>query len=396
MTTSEPVPHRLDLTVLISGAGIAGPALAYWLARYGAAVTVVEHAAGPRPGGQAVDFKGAVHDEVLRRMGIRDEVYRRQTGGVDGVVVDAAGRKIAAVPGDIVSGDVEILRGDLADLLHEHSRDQVEYLFGDTITALAETADGVRVTFAHAAPRTVDLVVGADGIHSRVRGLAFGPEAEFVEPTGYHYALVDLDVTSASGAGEMYSEPGRTAAIESGKASAFFVFSGPGLTYDRNDADQQKAVLAAAYAGGGWRVPELLAALPRAGSVYLDSISRVSVDHWSRGRVALLGDAAHGAPLGGFGTGLAIVGAYVLAGELLAAGGDHRTGFRRYEEVMRRYAGVGEKTRVGAFLAPTTRAGLWLRNQVLRSAWIMRGVLTLTDRLATRVELRDYPTPAAR
>lgn len=182
----------------------------------------------------------------------------------------------------------------------------------------------MHVTVAHAAPRTVDLVVGADGIHSGVRGPAFGPEGEFVEQTGYHYALVDVGLSTTSGSGELYSEPGRTAAIDSEKASAFFVFRSPGLIYDRDDVEQQKAVLAAAFDGGGWRLPELVAALPRAASVYLDSISRVSVDRWSRGRVVLLGDAAHGAPLGGFGTGLAIVGASVLAGELLAAGGDFR------------------------------------------------------------------------
>ncbi len=321
-------------------------------------------------------------------MGLWDAIVARQTGGQDQTIVDADGRAIGVMPGDFTGGDVEIRRGDLAQILYESTRESCEYVFGDEITSLTETADGVHVTFAKAAPRTFDLVVGADGIHSAVRRLAFGPEADYVSSSGYYYALADLDVT---GEPVMYNEPGRMVAIGGPKAPAFFVFASPDLTYDRYDAEQQKQVLRDAYAGGRWRVPELLDRLPGAASVYVDSISRVSIDRYSTGRIALLGDAAYGSTLAGFGTGLAVVGAYVLAGELLAADGDHEVAFRRYEEVFRGYAKVGEQGRPGAFLAPRTRLGMRARNLMFRTAPLMRAMLWITDRFATAVDLRDYP-----
>jgi 2-polyprenyl-6-methoxyphenol hydroxylase-like FAD-dependent oxidoreductase len=382
----------LNQTVLISGASVAGPSLALWLERYGATVTVVERAPELRPGGQAIDFKGAVHRRVLEAMGVWDAIVARRTGGQDQTVVDADGRALAVLPGDFSGGDVEIRRGDLSRILYEATRESCEYVFGDEITSLTETADGVHVTFAKAPPRTFDLVVGADGIHSAVRRLAFGPEAEHVRFSGYYYALADLGITADH---LMYNEPGRMAAIGGAKAPAFFVFASPELTYDRYDAEQQKQILRDAYAGGGWRIPELLAALDDASYVYVDSISRVFVDRYSTGRIALLGDAGYGSTLAGFGTGLAVVGAYVLAGELLAAGGDHLTAFRRYEEVFRGYAKIGEQGRPGAFLAPRTRLGMRARNTMFRTAPLMRAMGWLTDRFATAVELRDYPALTA-
>src|SRR5436190_20252362 len=216
-----------NLSVLISGASIAGPALACRLTRYGCTVTVVERAPGVRPGGQAVDFKGTAHRTVLDRMGVLDEILERQTGGQDQTIVDAAGHPRAVIPGEFTGGEIEIRRGDLAEILYEHS--DCEYLFGDTITSLTETADGVDVTFTHARPRRFDLVVGADGIHSNVRRLAFGPERDYVEYLGYHYALAELGEKVADGEAVMYNEPGRMAAVGGPKASAFFVFASPEL-----------------------------------------------------------------------------------------------------------------------------------------------------------------------
>jgi 2-polyprenyl-6-methoxyphenol hydroxylase-like FAD-dependent oxidoreductase len=207
-----------NMTVLISGASVAGPALALWLARYGATVTVVEKAPILRGGGQAVDFKGSVHRTVLERMGVLDEVYRRQTGGHDQTIVDASGRVLGVVPGEFTGGDVEIRRGDLAALFYERTKDSCEYVFGDSITSLTETSDGVHVTFAVGAPRTFDLVVGADGIHSNVRRLAFGPEADYVRFLGHYYALADLDI---AGEGLTYNEPGRMVTIGGPKAQSF-------------------------------------------------------------------------------------------------------------------------------------------------------------------------------
>ncbi|MEV4836338.1 FAD-dependent monooxygenase [Nonomuraea sp. NPDC049486] len=376
------------LKILVSGAGIAGPAVAYWLSRYGCEVTVVEKAPGSRPGGQAVDFKGAAQLEVLARMGVLEEVRRRQTGGSDQVIVDGAGRRLAVMPAEFTGGEVEILRGDLAALLHERTAGDCAYVFGDSIAALEEAADGVRVAFERGAPGVFDLVVGADGIHSTVRGLAFGPEERYVRHLGYYYALARLDV---DGAGEMYNEPGRMVSLGGPEAASFFVFASGPLAYDRFDVDEQRRVLADAYRGGGWRIPEVLREIAAVDDVYVDAISRTELGRYARGRVVLLGDAAYGNTLGGFGSGLAVLGAYTLAGELAAAGGDHRAAFAEYEEVMRPYAKAAMKGNAGPFLAPPTRARIALRNQVFKQRLLLRGMLKLTDAFATRGELRDYP-----
>jgi 2-polyprenyl-6-methoxyphenol hydroxylase-like FAD-dependent oxidoreductase len=375
-------------TVLISGASVAGPTLAHWLTRYGCTVTVVERAPSVRPGGQAVDFKGATHRTVLERMGILDDVLKYQTGGTDQTIIDADGRPKAVIPGEFTGGEIEIRRGDLAEILYEHT--DCEYLFGDTITSLTETAGGVDVTFAHAGPRRFDLVVGADGIHSNVRRLAFGPESDYVEFLGHYYALAELGEEVADGEAVMYNEPGRMAAVGGPKASAFFVFASPELDYDRTDVGKQRQLVADAYRGAGWRVPELMARLPAAREFYLDSLSRVTIDHYSRGRVVLLGDAAYGNTLGGFGTGLAIVGAYVLAGELLAADGDHRVAFARYEEQFRGYAKVAQRGSAGPFLAPPSPLRIKLRDWTFRSRFLLGLMLKATDKFATDIELKDY------
>ncbi|MEV4052128.1 FAD-dependent monooxygenase [Amycolatopsis sp. NPDC049688] len=376
-------------TVLISGAGIAGPALACLLTRSGHTVTVVERAPALRAGGQAVDFKGATHRTVLDRMGVLGEVLRRQTGGHDQTIVDATGKPQAVIPGEFTGGDIEIRRGDLSEILCAHA--DCEYLFGDTITTLTETGGGVDVTFAHAAPRRFDLVVGADGIHSNVRRLAFGPERDHVQYLGYHYALAELG-DDLGGEAEMYNEPGRMAAVGGPKAPAFFVFASPELDYDRTDTGKQRQLLMDAYQGAGWRVPELMARIPQAREFYLDTLSRVTIDRYSRGRVVLLGDAAYGNTLGGFGTGLAVVGAYVLAGELRAADGDHRVAFARYEELMRGYAKVSQRGSAGPFLAPPSPLRIKLRDWTFKSRFLLGLLLKATDRFATDIDLPDYPS----
>ncbi len=394
------LPVMTNKTVLISGAGIAGPALAFWLARQGYAVTVVERSAGARTGGQAVDFKGATHRMVLERMGILDEIRRRQTGGHDQTIIDAEERPLAVLPGEFTGGDVEIRRGDLAAILCELTDRDCEYVFGDSITSLTETADGVDVTFERGAPRRFDLVFGADGIHSTVRRLAFGPEADYVRYLGHYYALVETgehdDFRGAGGLSLMYNEPGRMAATGGPKAPAFFVFASPELTYDRYDMEQQKEIITTAFEGGGWRLPELMEAVKRSDDVYLDSLSRVVMDGYHTGRVALLGDAAYGNTLGGFGTGLAVVAAYVIAGELAEADGNHEVAFRRYEEKFRGYAKIARGASAGSFLAPSTKLRIALRNQMFRRRLMLRGMLWMTDKLATDIVLDDYPVLARR
>lgn len=387
--------------ILISGAGIAGPALAYWLCRHGVRPTVVERAPGPRAGGYAVDFRGEVHLGILRRMGLLAEIQAASTRMGAMSYVNGAGKRIAAMPEDMVSGDVEILRGDLARILYDATKDDTDYVFDDSVTALSEEDNGVRVTFDRAEPRTFDLVVGADGLHSTVRELVFGPDPAFVTETGLYCAVfttandLNLDYT-----GLTYNTPGRVVAVYSARqnteAKAMLWFSSPRLTYDRHDPRQQRTIVAEAFADVGWETPRLLDAMWQAPDFYFDSISQVHLPRWSRGRCVLLGDAAYcPSPLSGMGNGLAVVGAYVLAGELAAANGDHVRAFTGYESAMRSYATGCQKLGQGVadWMVPSTRFRSWFVNQNYKLLPYLpwKGLIARKARnVATAITLRTY------
>ncbi|MFC6887170.1 MULTISPECIES: FAD-dependent monooxygenase [Actinomadura] len=392
----------MSLEVLISGASVAGPALAYWLVRHGCAVTVVERAVVLREGGYAVDFRGDAHLGVLRRMGVLGEIEAARTRMGAMVTVDRDGRERWTMPEDLFAGDVEILRGDLVRILYEASRDGAEYVFGDSVTALEEDPDGVRVTFEHGPPRRYDLVIGADGYHSNVRSLAFGPEHRYATHLGLYNAVFTTDnhlKLDHSGLG--YSERGRLVAIYSARgnteAKAMFYFASPPLDDEgRRDPERQKKILAERFAGHGWETERLLAAMADAPDFYFDAVGQIHVDGWSRGRVALLGDAAAcPSSLSGMGTGLAVVGAYVLAGEIAASPKDHRAAFARYEAVMRPYAERCQKQGKGAakFIAPEGRIMTWLLAQQQRAFPYLPGkglIAKAARRTAEAVDLPDY------
>lgn len=386
-----------DLRVLISGAGVAGPALAYWLTRYGATVTVVEAAPALRTSGFAVDFRGPTHLGVLAKMGVRDDLRAVQTHGGAMACVDADDKEIFRLPAELAGGELEVRRCDLSEVLYRHSAAHAEYLFGDTITNLTDTEHGVDVEFARSAARTVDLVIGADGLHSGVRRIAFGPEADYVEHLGYYLAGWDLpndlglDTTPRH-----YNEPGRMASVSADlrdpeRAGAFVVFASPRLDYDWHDLDQQKKLIADAFDGMTWHVPHLIAHLHEAPELYFDSISKVSLPRWSKGRVALLGDAGYGVTLGGMGVGTGVVGAYVLAGELAAASGDHRVAFAAYEQRLRGYADrLHRHANPGQFLAPSTAFRLGVRNAMFRRKLVQRLLVGSAKFVATDLDLPDY------
>ena len=384
-------------TVLISGASIAGPALAYWLSRYGFHVTVVERAPELRPGGHAIDFKGQTHRTVLERMGVWDEIQQRQTGKFDTVYQDAAGRELAIMPGEFTGGDVEIMRGDLSAIMYERTAARCEYRFGDSITALTETAGGVQVEFEHGTPQTFDLVIGADGIHSRVRRLAFGPEQDFVRHLGYYYCVAGAPGFGHDAArrerltARAWNAPGRMAARGGAKGSHLYLFASPELDDIRGDVAAQQRLITGKFAGLGGEVPSMLAELGGLDGFYLDAIAQVQLDgRYTAGRVALVGDAGYGNTLGGFGTGLAVVGAYVLAGELAMAAGDHTIAFARYDEIMRRYAKIAGNSNAGRFMAPRTAGGIRARNWFLGSR-LFGLMMKIGNRAANDIDLTDYP-----
>ncbi|MDQ0578704.1 FAD-dependent monooxygenase [Streptomyces rishiriensis] len=389
----------MNRNVLISGASVAGPALAYWLGRHGFEPTVVELAPALRGGGQAVDFRGETHLTVLERMGLLPELRHIQTGGSPMRFVDARGRTLLHLPAEFAGGEIEVLRGDLARVLYERSRPRTEYIFGDSISRLTETSTGVRVDFQRGVSRDFDLVIGADGLHSNVRRLAFGPEEDYVSHLGYYAATWMMPNDSGLGSGSVgYNAPGRLASVgadhrDPAQAGAFVVFAAPELPYDRHDREQHKQLIGSAFAGLGWEVPRLLASLQQAPDLYFDSISRVDVETWSAGRVCLVGDAACGATIGGMGTGTAVVAAYVLAGELARARGDYRAAFTQYEARLRKYAQGCQAggNRTGKFLAPRTATGIRLRNTALSRPMVLNGMLKLGEKVSSTVDLPDYP-----
>ncbi|HEY2279113.1 MAG TPA: FAD-dependent monooxygenase [Streptosporangiaceae bacterium] len=395
--------------ILISGASIAGPALAYWLRSQGFNPTVVERAPALRPGGQTVDLRGAGRT-VIRRMGLMDRA-RALTLDQRGIAwVNDRGRVTARMPqemhgGEGIISEIEILRGDLAGLLYEASQPGTEYLFDDTITGLDQDETGVNVTFEKSVPRRFGLVIGADGLHSVVRSLAFGPESGCVRPIGAYMAWftaaadataeIDLDgwflMHNAPGGLVASARPGR----RPGEIKAGFSFRSEPITYDRRDLAGQQDLLARRFAGVGWEAPRLLAAMRTAPDFFFDSVAQVHLDRWSAGRTALVGDAGYcPTPLTGLGTSLALVGAYVLAGELAAAAGDHRIAFTRYEQVMRAYVTQAQKLPPGGLsgYAPMSRAVIRLRdvNMALMTRWPMRLLLAGQFSKAGDIDLPDY------
>ncbi|ETB14601.1 FAD-dependent oxidoreductase [Mycobacterium avium subsp. avium 10-9275] len=360
----------MAMRILISGASIAGPVLAYWLTRYGFEVTVVERAPTLRKtGGHAVDlFRPAM--EISAKMGVLPRIEDLATGTTR-LTLYREGRpqpsridltKIYAASSD---RHVEIMRDDLSEVYYDAARDDVEYLFGDSITAIEP--DGT-VTFEHCAPSTFDVVVGADGLHSNVRRLTFGDEAGLTRFLGGYLSVVSAPKTLV-GPGEMVGHVGvgRFAGIYTADhlddARAVFLFrSAAELAYDHRDTARQKELLREAFAGMHDEVDGWLAETERTPTFYFDSITQLRTDRWSRRRVTLVGDAGYcpGPAVGGS-TSLAVLGAYVLAGELARADGDHLRAFAAYElqmrESVRRSRSFARAAARGVI--PGSRAGVW-------------------------------------
>ncbi|MFE6667415.1 FAD-dependent monooxygenase [Streptomyces sp. NPDC057697] len=400
--------------ILVSGAGVAGPVLAYWLTRHGFSVTVVEHApALRRSGGHAVDlFRPAV--EISEKMGVLPRIEERATGTNRMTVHPEGSRRpvradLAKVFGAASDRHVEIMRDDLSAIYYDAARDDVEYVFGDSITAISPDGE---VRFENAAPRRFDLVVGADGLHSNVRRLVFDDESRFRSFIGAYFGVVSLpNASGLDGELLLHVGVGRTAGMYGarhlGDARALFLFrSEHELDCHHHDVRRQKELLRGAFAGMHTDVDRWLDGLDRTPAFYFDSITQLRMDSWSLGRVTLVGDAGYcpGPAVGGS-TSLAVVGAYVLAGELARARGDHERAFPAYERLMAEHVHGSRASALSAAktLIPTSRLGVWGLAQGARlisalpaapgRALVRLG--TRSARLYNSVTVEDYPPPAA-
>jgi 2-polyprenyl-6-methoxyphenol hydroxylase-like FAD-dependent oxidoreductase len=394
--------------VLISGAGIAGLTVAYWLRRYGFTATIVERAPSLLTGGYKIDVRGTAL-QVLRRMGIHDAVVAASTDMQGALLVDKDGKVINEMSGDAfghrVGDDLEIVRGTLCQILMDHISD-AEFIFGDSIQAISQSSDGVRVEFTKNSPREFDLVIGADGLHSNVRRIVFGDESRFVRDLGLYLCVYTVpNYLKLERMEIQYSELGRVAAIWSSRgdanAKACFGFTAPSARVDLRDRARQQQVLTNTYAGIGWEIPRLLELMAGAPDFYFDAAAQISMAHWSQGRVVLAGDAGYCAsPMSGQGTRLALIGAYVLAGELAAASGDYQTAFHQYEKEMRPFVAINQALGIKSANLMRSKENknvfMWLLEQIMRLApgrmiqfFINRSTRRIHE-AANAITLRDY------
>ena len=401
--------------ILVSGASIAGPTLAFWLCKSGHTVTVVERAPAVRTGGYAIDIRGAAL-EVVERMDLLPTLRARATDTLSNAFVDERGRPVATFDrgfGVIDPGDVEILRGELASLLYERTRPYTRYLFDDSITALTEDAHGVDVTFLHHPSERFDLVLGADGLHSQVRALRFGPEAPLLRHLGGAIAIFTApNHLGLERAQWMLMAPGRVASIKSDHGNrtvkVTLIFTCAERDWDRDDLGQRR-LATAAFAGlqGDFMRP-ILDAMQTADDFYADLSSQVRMPAWHLGRMALVGDAAFApSAMTGQGTSLALIGAYLLADALRDTDGHADAialAFGRYQAGLRRFVERNQDVAQDAAksFAPRSSLGAWLRNFNLRLLPYMpwrRAIINMMmrdiARAAADLSLDGEPRPTA-
>jgi len=392
--------------ILISGAGIAGPSLAYWLVQYGFDVAIVEKAPSLRTGGYIIDFWGAGYD-IAERMGLLPEIQQKGYMLREVRVVDATGNRVAGFPAAAFSRMtkgryVSLPRGDLAASIFGKIRGKVETIFGDGVSRIEQVDSAVDVTFQNGAKRSFDLIIGADGLHSRIREIVYGPEKQFEHYLGYKAAAFEIGGYRPRDEliYVMYTQVGQQAArfaMRGERTMFLFTFADSNVS-GPDDVPSQKALLRERFGGSGWECPEILRALDSAENFYFDRVSQIKMrsepGSWTRGRVTLLGDAAFCVSLlAGQGSSLAMVAAYILAGELHRAGGGYKTAFARYEQIFGPFVAGKQKAalRFAGTFAPKSKFALFLRNQAFKLAGIpLIADLAVGRGVVDKIRLPEY------
>ncbi|MBB6112428.1 2-polyprenyl-6-methoxyphenol hydroxylase [Mucilaginibacter lappiensis] len=325
--------------VLISGASIAGLTLAYWLNRYGYQVTLIEITKGLRRGGSPIDVRGDALN-VAEKMGILGKIKAKELIHTD-EIVNAKNETLVNFAINAQAeyhGDIEIHRDDLVDILFENiPANEVEFLFESRIEKLIQHEDKVEVTLKGAGSRNFDFVFGADGTHSTVRKLVFGDEENYSKFFGAYFAFVEAPNIKPNkpNSGVLYQEPGKMAALYPFKktVNALLVFRSPKLDWDYRNDEQHKQILKDNFKNNSWKIPEILDTMLHSDNLYFDEVCQIHMPTWSKGRVAVVGDAAHTTSFPtGMGTSLAMQGASILAQELQASKGDYKSAFSKYYE----------------------------------------------------------------
>ena len=394
------------MKVLISGAGIAGPTLAYWLANYGMEPTIVETAPQLRTGGYVIDFWGAGFD-IAEQMGLLPEIRRKGYMVEEVRVVDRNGKRVAGFPVNVfvratLGRYLSIPRGDLAAAIFGGLQDKVEVVFGNSISQLEQNDRSVIATFDNGDSRSFDLVIGADGLHSRVRELAFGEVRQFERYLGYKVAAFETDGYRPRDelVYIMYTQVGQQVgrfSMRDDRTMFLFIFADD-VADSPDDIRGQKALLRKRFRHSGWECPQILDALDAADDLYFDRVSQIRIGggsgSWSRGRVSLVGDAASCVSLlAGQGSALAMIASYILAGELHRSAGDYTSAFVRYQSLFDAFVRKKQDAALkfaGTF-APKSKTSLFFHNQVMnlmRVPWIAE--LVFGRDMIDKLELPAY------
>ena len=364
--------------VVISGAGIAGPTLAWWLQRAGHEITLIEQAPEFRTGGYVIDFWGVGY-EVARRMGLEPAIL--ETGySVDCVrFVDRQGKPRATLPVSVFSKELDgrftsLPRGDLAALIYGSVKDRIRTRFGNSLASVEQDASKVFCTLQTGRTLEADMLIGADGLHSKTRDLVFGPEQAFERDLGFRVAAFKVKGyrPREEGVYVSHNEPGISMSRFSmaNDETLFLLVYRPGYAFGarpENDAEVRDT-LRAGFRQAGWEAPAIMEAMSDADEIYFDVVSQIEMPSWSKGRVGLVGDSsACVSLLAGEGTGLAMTEAYVLAGELARAGNDVPAALAAYEDRLKPFLERKQKAArsTATSFAPKTAFGIWLRNLVV-------------------------------